>query len=36
MPTRAMPIWLTWVASMFEAQLRDNRAAVSKLQASFS
>ncbi|MGH3263442.1 MAG: NAD-dependent epimerase/dehydratase family protein [Trebonia sp.] len=25
MPTRAMPTWLTWVASMFEPQLRDNR-----------
>jgi hypothetical protein len=25
MPTRAMPTWLTWVASIFEPQLRDNR-----------
>jgi dihydroflavonol-4-reductase len=25
MPTRAMPTWLTWVASVFEPQLRDNR-----------
>lgn len=25
MPTRAMPTWLTWAASMFEPQLRDNR-----------
>lgn len=24
-PTRAMPTWLTWVASVFEPQLRDNR-----------
>ncbi|MEV0843203.1 NAD-dependent epimerase/dehydratase family protein [Actinocatenispora sera] len=25
MPARAMPTWLTWLASMFEPQLRDNR-----------
>ncbi|MBR7828320.1 NAD-dependent epimerase/dehydratase family protein [Actinospica sp. MGRD01-02] len=25
MPSRAMPTWLTWVASIFETQLRDNR-----------
>jgi dihydroflavonol-4-reductase len=25
MPTRAMPTWLTWAASVFEPQLRDNR-----------
>lgn len=24
-PTRAMPTWLTWAASVFEPQLRDNR-----------
>ncbi len=24
-PRRAMPTWLTWVASVFEPQLRDNR-----------
>jgi nucleoside-diphosphate-sugar epimerase len=24
-PTRAMTTWLTWVASVFEPQLRDNR-----------
>ncbi len=25
MPARAMPTWLTWLASVFEPQLRDNR-----------
>ncbi|MET0493303.1 MAG: hypothetical protein ABW000_09265 [Actinoplanes sp.] len=25
MPSRAMPTWFTWLASMFEPQLRDNR-----------
>jgi nucleoside-diphosphate-sugar epimerase len=25
MPARAMPTWFTWVASVFEPQLRDNR-----------
>lgn len=24
-PARAMPTWLTWIASVFEPQLRDNR-----------
>lgn len=24
-PARSMPAWMTWVASFFEPQLRDNR-----------
>ena len=32
MPTRAMPTWLTWVASAFEPQLRDNRWLIGAVQ----
>lgn len=28
MPRRSMPTWLTWAASVFEPQLRDNRALI--------
>ncbi|MFD4327845.1 hypothetical protein ACFWQC_24660 [Nocardioides sp. NPDC058538] len=32
MPARAMPTWVTWLASVFEAQLRDNRRLIGENQ----